>query len=330
MEVKILNKNVDASEGSYSGFANPFDEQPQEQPALGQELQQEIAQAMPQEVITPEAAVEQPIVQPEVVAQPVVETPKEPIDYWKELGIDDDGKKILEAYKQGKLDEFVSIKNTNYDNMSDEEILRLDIAQKYPNLSKEKLDVLYNKKLSSYGLTDEYDEDAIAIGKIQLEAEMSSVREGLKTKQSEYQIAEYKVPNQVNQEQERARQQEFTNYINSLPDFQKFEKDRSVKFGEVNFVVPNELDLKRATVDPEFYFSGFMNPDKSIKSEKWIKAWTYANNAEMVEKALIDYGKSLGRKESDEALRNPSSRNAQGETLATQPAIKIKGWVNYG
>ena len=43
MEVKILNKNVDASEGSYSGFANPFDEQPQEQPALGQELQQEIA-----------------------------------------------------------------------------------------------------------------------------------------------------------------------------------------------------------------------------------------------------------------------------------------------
>lgn len=327
-KVEIVNQNVQV-EGGAINFEQPPIEQP-EQPIEAQPAA--------------DAIIEDAVVQPQggepaqvAVEPPKVEVPpQEPIykeysqdELWEKLGIDEGGKKIFDAYKAGKLDEFVSIKNTDYDKMSDLELLRLDLAQKYPNMTKEKLDVLYNKKLSSYGLSDEFDEEGMETGKILLEADMLSVRDGLKTKQKEYAIAAYQNPNQVSQEQLKAQQAEFEAYVNNLPEFKKFETDRVVKFGngEVNFVAPNELDLKRATIDPEHFFSQFMEADKTLKSEKWIKAVTYANNAEMVEKALIDYGKALGRKEENEALRNPSSRQSNNEPIGETKSVVWKGFV---
>lgn len=324
-DVKLLERNIEVSpEDNIGGFVNPFAPKEEVVDTPAEIASPQVDTPPPTDEGNPPATDDTP---PPPPAEATPPPPAEPIDHWKELGIDEYERKLIDARRAGKLDEFVSIKNANYDNMSDVELLRLKLSQEYPTLSKEKLDVLYNKKLSSYSLGDDFDDDAQEIGRIMLEADMLAVREGLKAKQKEYTVPSYTQTPQDTQEQERARQAEFLNHINSLPEFQQFDKDRVVKFGDVNYAVPNDFDLKRATVDVDYFFSKYMNPDKSLKTANWMKAAAYASNPEMVEKALIDYGKALGRKESDEALRNPSNRATVPDQSVNQPRIQFKGWV---
>lgn len=314
-EYEIVTRNSDA------GFGNLIlpDEQVQ------QEVPQDVA---PIQAEAPQVPVEAPIETPVVTLTPEYQAPQapaEPVDYWKELGVDEDGRKVLEAYKQGKLDEFVSIKNTNYDVIPDEELLRLDIKNKYPTLSQEEQSRLYNKKLKSYGFDEFADDDAILDSKILLKADMQSIRDGLKQKQSEYQIGEYKAPSQVNEEA-KAQQMQFENYINTLPAFKQFETDRTVKLTEgLNFIAPQSLDVRKEAVNPDAFLGRFWNADGSFKADKWAAVVNYAENAEMVIKTAVDYGKSLGRKENDDLLRNPSS-SAPANAPVEQPKYVITRW----
>jgi len=323
MAVEIVNMNSDKT------FDEVYSQAVAQEPIIEETPQEEVveqpvvenieAQETPQAEVTPE---------PTITPEPPQAT-TEPIDYWKELGVDDDGKKVLEAWKQGKLDEYLSIKNANYDAIPDEELLRMQLKQEYPTMSQDKLDRLYNKKLNAYGLTNEFDEEAVLDGKVQLEADMQKVRDGLKQKQSEYQIGEYKAPQQVQEDEYRKQQEALSSYMDSVDYFKQLETSKSIKLtNDLNFSTPQGFNAKELAKNPDKLMASFWNADGTFKAAEFADMVNYRFNSEMVKNTMINHGKSLGKKEADDYLRNPSSRASQDVMPSTSPKIVITKWGN--
>lgn len=217
---------------------------------------------------------------------------------------------ILNAFRQDKLTELITTKAANYDALTVEDLIRYDLKKQYPKANDKQLEVLLNAKLKDDYKQGEYDEATIEIGRIKLEQDAENIRDGLKAKQAEYKVPAYEPTPVVDNSQEiEAQIQQFTQYLDSNPDLKQFEASKIVRLGAgdtaMNYEVDKSLDVKQMTLDTNKFFTQFYDSKGNLDVNKWIKVLNYAQNAEMVENALINHGKTFGRKEEFEGLRNP-------------------------
>ena len=191
--IEIPGKEEKKAEEPAKGAATATDAKPTESnPA-------EPAKTEP--VVEAQKEVKAPIV-PETTKQPTLEEvlkQSQPNAVFKALGFDDqkasfvselgeiDPKMvgILQAYKNGNLGDYVRELSTDYNQMSDEDVMRLQLQKDYPKASKEVLDALYESEIiERYKLDPDYFTEAeINKGKLLLSAKAGKIREELVSNQ---------------------------------------------------------------------------------------------------------------------------------------------------
>jgi len=278
---------------------------------------------------------------PEVSVAPVTPEPTTPqnqpeFNKYKEWGIDEsqqeDFEKYITAWKTGKIDEFVRVKNTDYDSMSTEELIRIDLKRENPTATSKQLDILHKQYLKSLGVTEFAEDVEREEGTELYNLRAEKVRDALKSEKSTYQLPEYKAPESTPQVDPQVLRQEMVQSVQADPNFQAFATNRMVTMGSgeesYTYEVPATVDMLSATVDADGLFRLLSDKDGKFDMGKWIKTVAYAANMDKVESALIDFGKSKAEKSNFEKLNNPKP-----ETIPAQPAasdgIQVIGQRSY-
>lgn len=247
----------------------------------------------------------------------------EEYDPFEKLGVKDDAyfKKLYEAYKNDALDEFLITTHTDYDAMSDVEIMKMQIDSQYKNLSEDDRDLIFQMKLQKdFNISDLNSDDSRA-GKLMMKLEADKIREGLKEQQAQYQpptrpneVEQFKKQLELQQLEAQKQVEDFKNYFTQTPEYKQFETSRLVEFGDqenkVRFEIDKSADFLGETLDQQKFFSKFVKDDGQVDVAKWQRVWAYANNPSAVEKALFNSGKSAGEKRLFDELKN--TRNDDG------------------
>jgi hypothetical protein len=242
------------------------------------------------------------------------EKPKVEVDPFELLGVKEDDyfRKLVDAYKNDSLNEFLIKTNIDYDQMSDEEIMGMEIEKQFSTLDPSDKQLLLQKKLQrefNLGSDDETDE---RVGKLLLKAEADKIRDGLKTEQAQYMpkpnpnSVEAKMQAQAAQQQQIM--EEFKGYVLEHPATKQFETNRLLQYGvgdtTLNYEVNQNVDLRDLAIDTNKFFSMFAGQDGKVDIQKFYKVANYAASMEGVEKALINLGRSQGEKRLYDELKN--------------------------
>jgi hypothetical protein len=264
---------------------------------------------------------------PENYKQDTAETAEssqtEEFDPFEKLGVKDDAyfKKLYEAYKNDALDEFLITTHTDYDAISDADIIRMQIDSQYKNLSEDDRDLIFQMKLQKdFNISDLNSDDSRA-GKLMMKLAAQDIRDGLKQQQAEYQpptrpneVEQFKKQLELQQLEAQKQVDDFKNYFTQTPEYKQFETSRLVEFGDqenkVKFEIDRSADFLGETLDQQKFFSKFVKDDGQVDVAKWQRVWAYANNPGAVEKALFNSGKSAGEKRLFDELKN--TRNDDG------------------
>jgi hypothetical protein len=256
-------------------------------------------------------------------AETAASSQTEEFDPFEKLGVKDDAyfKKLYEAYKNDALDEFLITTHTDYDAISDADIIRMQIDSQYKNLGDEDRDLIFQMKLQKdFNISDLNSDDSRA-GKLMMKLAAQDIRDGLKQQQAEYQpptrpneVEQFKKQLELQQLEAQKQVDDFKNYFTQTPEYKQFETSRLVEFGDqenkVKFEIDRSADFLGETLDQQKFFSKFVKDDGQVDVAKWQRVWAYANNPGAVEKALFNSGKSAGEKRLFDELKN--TRNDDG------------------
>lgn len=267
----------------------------------------------------PETKTEAPVeTKVETNVETKVETKAPAAEYkWK----DDFIKQAVEYYeKTGDLTPYLQAKTVDFTKMTDEEILRRSLKEQYSDLSDKAFDRLYKQQvIDKYKLdADEWGEDDSELGKELLRSEAAKLRsqymdwqKNFTAPEPEEQPVDDSVAQMVARFEQEVRNSDFTK---SLLDAKRI----SIKTadGEFNYEIPEADTLVDMTLNNDKFFSQFANENGALDYAKWYKTAAYSQNPELFEKALINYGKTLGRSEITKEIKNPS--NAQVADVPTE------------
>ena len=234
-------------------------------------------------------------------------TTKEPENPFK----DDFIKEAVEYYnKTGDLTPYLEAKTVNYDEMSDEDIIKRDMRKEYPNLDDKTFDRLFNKQLQKkYSLNeDEFDEEDVQLGKALLKNDAQKLREKYKEEQAKFAAP---TNDTTQQEQELAQQWEKmvneNDYVKTLQKEGKFE----IQYGDEKFTyeLDNPQEIVGGMIDEQKIFQNFIDQKDGKATpnfERYAKTLAFSKDPSAYEKRLIEYGKSLGKGDVLDELENPT------------------------
>lgn len=217
---------------------------------------------------------------------------------------DDFIKGVVEFYeKTGDLTPYLQAKTVDFTQMSDEEIVRRNLREQYSDLSEKAFDRLYKQKVSdAFKLdADEWGEEDSELGRELLKSEAAKLRSQYQQWQQSFVAPEPEDNTQL--------LQQFEQEVRSNALTQSLLSDRKISIktadGEFNYEIPQAESLLDMTVDNDKFFSQFA-PNGQLDYAKWYKTAAYSQNPELFERALINYGKTLGRSEVTKEIKNPN------------------------
>jgi hypothetical protein len=231
---------------------------------------------------------------------------------------DDFIKGVVEYYeKTGDITPYLQAKLVDFNQMSDEEIMRRSLREQYPDVSDKAFERLYRQQIvDKYKLDpDEYGEDDFELGQELLKSEAAKSRQKYVDWQNGFKAPEPSNDDSQEQEQASVREaiQKFEQSVksNDLTKNILENKRLAIKVGddEFNYEIPEPDSIVDMTVDNEKFFSQFVAGEGQLDFSKWYKTAAYSQNPELFEKALINYGKTLGRSEVTKEIKNPSSNS---------------------
>ena len=313
-------KSINSEGGLYESQEEYFEEEQQEQV---QEQVQEQPQVQAEQTQDDGVLKLVPDNYKPDTAETAASSQTEEFDPFEKLGVKDDAyfKKLYEAYKNDALDEFLITTHTDYDAISDADIIRMQIDSQYKNLSDDDRDLIFQMKLQKdFNISDLESEDSRA-GKLMMKLAAQEIRDGLKQQQAEYQpptrpneVEQFKKQLELQQLEAQKQVEDFKKYFTQTPEYKQFETSRLVEFGDqenkVRFEIDSSADFLGETLDQQKFFSKFVKDDGQVDVAKWQRVWAYANNPRAVERALINSGKSAGEKRLFDELKN--TRNDDG------------------
>jgi len=313
-------KSINSEGGLYDNQEEYYEEEQQEQV---QEQVQEQTQVQAEQTQDDGVLKLVPENYKQDTAETAASSQTEEFDPFEKLGVKDDAyfKKLYEAYKNDALDEFLITTHTDYDAISDADIIRMQIDSQYKNLSEDDRDLIFQMKLQKdFNISDLNSDDSRA-GKLMMKLAAQEIRDGLKQQQAEYQpptrpneVEQFKKQLELQQLEAQKQVEDFKNYFTQTPEYKQFETSRLVEFGDqenkVRFEIDTSADFLGETLDQQKFFSKFVKDDGQVDVAKWQRVWAYANNPGAVEKALFNSGKSAGEKRLFDELKN--TRNDDG------------------
>lgn len=269
------------------------------------------AESAPSESAPAVESTPDPVQTPDPSPAPTPE-PSEPAREWK----DDFIKGVVEYYeKTGDLTPYLQAKLVDFNGMSDEEVMRRNLREQYPDVSDKAFDRLYKQQIvDKYKLdVDEWGEEDSELGRELLKVEATKARQKYIDWQNGFKAPEPVQSLESQQEQaeveEALRQFEQSVKGNQLTSQILNDKRIAVKVGdnEFNYEVQDAQSLVDMTLDNNKFFQQFAAGEGQLDYSKWYKTVAYSQNPEQFEKALINYGKTLGREEVTKEIKNPST-----------------------
>jgi hypothetical protein len=229
---------------------------------------------------------------------------------------DDFIKGAVEYYeKTGDLTPYLQAKTVDFAKMDDAEIMRRSLREQYPDVSDKAFDRLYQQQVVDKFKLDaeQWGEDDAELGKELLRTEADKLRAKYIEWQKGFAAPEPQAdPNA--EEQERATMEaiaQFERAIKENPITKSILETKrvSVKAGddEFNYELPEANSLVDMTLDNNKFFQQFAAGEGQLDYNKWYKTVAYSQNPEQFERALINFGKTLGRSEVTKEIKNPST-----------------------
>lgn len=229
---------------------------------------------------------------------------------------DDFIKGAVEYYeKTGDLTPYLQAKTVDFAKMDDTEIMRRSLREQYPDVSEKAFDRLYQQQvIEKYKLdAEQWGEDDSELGKELMRSEADKIRGKYIEWQKGFAAPEPQAdPNA--EEQERATMEavaQFERAIKENPITKSIldSKRVSIKAGddEFNYELPEANALVDMTLDNNKFFQQFAAGEGQLDYNKWYKTIAYSQNPEQFERALINFGKTLGRSEVAKEIKNPST-----------------------
>jgi hypothetical protein len=242
---------------------------------------------------------------------------------------DDFIKKAVEYYETyGTLQPFLEATSTDYDSMSDVELLKLSFDKENSDLSEKAKARLFERELEKYNL-DAYDEDEAEVGNALLQRDANKLRKSFKEEQSNFVQSIQPAPREAQEpqltEQEIAAQQEASRKIIEQ-GVSGVVKNNLIKIStgseNLNYQITDTEKVVDYALDSNKFLSSFAK-DGAIDWDKWTKVVAFAENPTLFVSELIKHGKSLGRKAMETELKNAtpnmSSKDVMQNTEFSSP-----------
>lgn len=247
------------------------------------------------------------------VKDPAKEEPK-PAEYKFK---DDFIKAAVEYYeKTGDLTAYLQAKLVDFNQMSDEEIMRRDLRESYPDVSDKAFDKLFKQQvIDKFKLdADAFEEDDVELGKELLKSEASKLRAKYQEWQKGFKAPE-PTPDTSAEDAEKAIQ-EFTAKVKANDVTKSILTDKRIAIktadGDFNYELASPESLLDMTLDNTKFFSQFAGQDGQIDYNKWYLTSAFSQDPEGFIKSIGNYFKGLGREEVAKEIKNPSN-NAVGD-----------------
>lgn len=276
----------------------------------------------------------QPQAPPDVVApnwQDVLKTqPKD--DVLSALGVDasrlsmaekldDKMLKFLQTWQNGgDVKAYLQAMTTDYQNMSPEQIMRLDLQRQFPEMSESEVNRLYKRKVEDfYKLNAElYDADEVEDGKLLLKADAQKIRQSFMKEQSDLLLSAPPAIEQVDTlaAKQAENAQILADYNKSLeadPFVKSFRETKAIKIGEgqesFNLTIDNPENVIALLNNADVFAKALLNADGTANFATQLNLATFLSNPKAYNAMLIAYGKTLGQASISNDIENASIQN---------------------
>ena len=244
---------------------------------------------------------------------------------------DDYIKSAVEYYNaNGNLTPYLEATALNYEDMSDEQIMRRNLEKANPTLSKRAIERLYQKDvIDKYTLDeDKYDEDEVELGKELLQAEAAKLRKQYVDEQKNF-TQPLKTEGEETESQEKIIQQ-WTETVSNNATTKSVLENKSilVEYGDDKFSyeVENPQDLQDMTIDNNKFFALFKDENDNIDFDKWYKVLAYAINPEVYDSSLISHGQEMGQEKLVSNMKN-TEKPVKSSKEYKAPSNHIEGII---
>lgn len=228
---------------------------------------------------------------------------------------------LLDRYKSGAdLKPYLEAMSVDYKAMSPEEIMRREIREQYPEAEPDVLDYIFDDQVKKkYNLDEDLNSpQAIKAGQAMLKNDAEKIRQRLIEEQGKFLIpskdfsAEQQKVQEDQARQAQEQQEQFRQSILNSPVAQSLNQSKalSVDLGDgtaFNYAVDPSgvMDL---LLNPEKYMEATTKKDASGNVvpdyQTLVEVAAFLKDRKAYNKSLIAHGKSLGKKESFDALEN--------------------------
>lgn len=221
---------------------------------------------------------------------------------------DDFIKGVVDYYNNtNDLTPYLQAKLMDWDKVSVEDLIKLELKQSNPDYSEKGLDYLLKKELKKYEGEDIEDEDKeFLLEEKRVRAER--IRAKMKSEQQKF-VSPVVDPQAITQKIEEFKQSVLNN-----ENVKKVMTDKRVVIhypdGDFNFELQDPDEVSEMLVDNGKWLSKIATvTEKDGKkqlsiTENGMKIMAHAANVELYEKSLIDYGKSLGKQSVEQQIKN--------------------------
>lgn len=237
-------------------------------------------------------------------------------DLLQALGYDEFAINALGYYKEvGSLDDYVSVKSIDFTQMTPEQIMRYDYARKYKGLPEDALEFKVRKDLrDKYGITEDLDEDQLKAPMALFGYEMDSVRKELIADQAKF--APPPRQNEPEANTETLRQE-----ILADKSVQAIIQSKAISIGNADDALSFGIDPEKLLpilYDSEAYNAAISikdkngNPTSQKNTRLLMKVAALLADEDAFDAAIINHGKSLGKKVVKDKLNHPSTSSEVG------------------
>lgn len=265
---------------------------------------------------------EEVVVEDTIFGDDLPEPTLEPTEYQFK---DDFIKKAVDYYeKYGTLQPYLEATSSNYDEMSDLDVLKMRFDEENSDLSERAKTKLFEKEVERYNL-EAFDEEDLEVGQALLKRDANKVRSILKEKQQQFiqSVQPSAAQNEISQEEFDAQVQESRKVVEK--GVSSVVKNNLIKLeanGEgINFQIGDTGKVVDYALDSTKFLSTFAKQDGQVDWDKWTKVVAFAENPTLFVSELIKHGKSIGRKAMEAELKNVSPTMRSKDVIETNDFV---------
>jgi hypothetical protein len=262
----------------------------------------------------------------------------------KKAGVNDFAIELDEYLaKGGKAADYLNAKAIDYNQVSDEALIKSDLKNQYPTFTPQQIDIMYNRK---YGVNELATEEDVEFTALQLKADAHNVRQSKIAEQQKFKIPDTPILQHDEayeqwKEQQKSQPQlmeQFRSYYDNHEATKTLNESKrvTINLGEgippFNFIVDQPKVLTKAMTDGGVIMNKLIatqSGEPDVAKQQKITLFSF--NPDKFIQDIFKYGQSMGvRKELVEEGQNAQRPQAKVTDMTTNTKPTVVGTGTYG